>query len=55
MKVLFWIGLAMVVCWGILLLGLKITVSEIHLVLILGAILIGWGLLQRQFSSPHGI
>ena len=45
----------MVACWGILWLGLKITLGAIHLLLILGAILIGWGLLHRQFSSRHGI
>jgi Flp pilus assembly protein TadB len=55
MKALFWIGLALVVCWGILWLGLKIAVGAIHLMLILGALLIGWGLLHRRFSSRHGI
>jgi hypothetical protein len=55
MKAVYWIGLAMVVCWGILWLGLKIAVGAIHLMLILGALLIGWGLLHRQFSSRHGI
>ena len=50
MKVLFWIGLAMVVCWGILWLGIKIAVGAVHLLLILGAILIGWALLRREVS-----
>jgi hypothetical protein len=55
MKALFWIGIAMVVCWGIIWLGLKVAVGAIHLMLILGALLIGWGMLQRQFSSRHGV
>jgi hypothetical protein len=55
MKALFWIGLVMVVCWGLLWLGLNIALGAIHLLLILGAILIGWGLLHRQVSSRHGI
>lgn len=55
MKALFWIGLAMVICWGILWLGIKIAVGAIHLLLIGGAVLIGWGLLKRQSSSRHGI
>jgi hypothetical protein len=54
MKALFWIGIAMVICWGILWLGVKIAAGAIHVLLILGAILIGWGLLHRQFSSQHG-
>lgn len=44
----------MVVCWGVLWLGLKIAVGAIHVLLILGAVLIGWGLLNRQLSSRHG-
>ena len=47
MKVLFWIGVAMVVCWGLLWLGIKIAVGAVHLLLILGIALIGWALLRR--------
>jgi hypothetical protein len=48
MKVLFWLGVAMVICWGILWLGIKLAVSAIHLLLLLGVVLIGWGLLQTK-------
>jgi hypothetical protein len=50
MKALFWIGLALVICWGVLWLGIKIAVGAIHLLLLLGVILIGWGLLRRGAS-----
>lgn len=44
MKVLVWIGLAMIVCWGILWLGVKMAVGAVHLLLLLGLVLVGWGL-----------
>lgn len=50
MKALFWIGLALVICWGVLWLGIKIAVGAIHLLFLLGVILIGWGLLRRGAS-----
>jgi hypothetical protein len=48
MKVLFWLGVAMVICWGILWLGIKLAVGAIHLLLLLGVVLIGWGLLHTK-------
>ncbi len=48
MKALFWIGLAMMICWGILWLGMKIAVGAIHALLILGAVLVGLALLRRH-------
>jgi hypothetical protein len=47
MKALLWIGVVMVVCWGILWLGIKIAVGAIHLLLILGVALIAWGLVNH--------
>ena len=47
MKVLVWIGIAMVICWGLLWLGIKIAVGAVHLLLLLGLVLIGWGLLHK--------
>jgi hypothetical protein len=47
MKLLVWIGIAMVICWGLLWLGIKIAVGAVHLLLLLGVVLIGWGLLRR--------
>lgn len=47
MKALFWIGLAMVICWGILWLGVKVAIGAVHALLILGVALLGWGLLRR--------
>jgi hypothetical protein len=48
MKVLFWLGVGMVICWGILWLGIKLAVGAIHLLLLLGVVLIGWGLLHTK-------
>jgi hypothetical protein len=46
MKLLFWLGVAMVLAWGLLWLGIKIAVGAVHLLLLLGVVLIGWGLLK---------
>ncbi len=51
MKVLLWIGIVMVVSWGLLWLGVKIAVGAIHLLLILGIALIGWALIKSQTRS----
>ena len=63
MKILVWLGIALVVCWGILwlgmpggiflsLVGIKIAVGAIHLLLLLGAALIVWGFIQGRKSVP---
>lgn len=51
MKVLFWFGVAMIVCWGLLWLGIKIAVGAVHLLLVLGIALIGWALLRGGAGS----
>jgi hypothetical protein len=53
MKILVWLGIALVVCWGILWLGIKMAVGAIHLLLLLGAVLIVWGFIQGRKSVPH--
>jgi hypothetical protein len=45
-KFLVWIGIAMVICWGVLWLGIKMAIGAVHLLLLLGVVLIGWGLLH---------
>lgn len=52
MKVSVWIGLALVVAWGILWLGIKMAIGAIHLLLILGLIAIAWGLVGRAGTNP---
>ena len=47
MKFLVWIGAAMVICWGVLWLGIKMAIGAVHLLLLLGVVLIGWGLLHK--------
>jgi uncharacterized membrane protein (DUF485 family) len=51
MKALVWIGLAMVIAWGALWLGIKIAFGAVHLLLLLGIVLIVWGLVHKG-SSP---
>lgn len=50
MKALFWIGVAMMICWGILWLGVKIAIGAVHALLILGAVLVGLALLRHKTS-----
>ncbi|MDY6945670.1 MAG: hypothetical protein SXG53_08120 [Pseudomonadota bacterium] len=53
MKPLVWLGIGLVVAWGILWLGIKMAVLAVHLLLIIGVVLIGWGLLHRgNADSP---
>lgn len=48
MKALLWIGIAMMICWAILWLGVKIAVGAIHALLIIGAVLVGLALVRRH-------
>jgi len=51
-KFLVWIGVAMVICWGVLWLGIKMAIGAVHLLLALGIVLIGWGLLHKGGTTP---
>lgn len=51
MKLLVWIGIAMMICWAVLWLGIKIAIGAVHLLLLLGAALVIWGLLQKGRST----
>jgi hypothetical protein len=46
-KFLVWIGIAMVICWGVLWLGIKMAIGAVHLLLLLGVVLIVWGVLRK--------
>jgi hypothetical protein len=52
MKFLVWIGVALVVAWAVLWLGIKIAMGAIHALLILGLIAIAWGVLRGARSGP---
>lgn len=53
MKPLVWLGIALIIAWGVLWLGIKMAVFAVHLLLLVGVLLIGWGLLHRgQASGP---
>ena len=51
MKPLVWLGIALVIAWGVLWLGIKMAVFAVHLLLVIGVVLIGWGLLQRSQAN----
>ena len=48
MRFLAWLGIAMVLCWGLLWLGIKIAVGAVHLLLLLGIVLIAVGFFKRR-------
>lgn len=52
MHALVWIGIALVVIWGVLWLGLHIVSGLIHLVIIAGVVLVIMGLVRRASPSP---
>lgn len=41
----------MVVCWGFLWLGIKLAVGAVHLLLLLGVVLIAWGLFHKATAK----
>jgi hypothetical protein len=51
MKVAIWIGIAMVICWGVLWLGIKMAIAAVHLLLLLGVALIAWGVISLGRSA----
>jgi hypothetical protein len=52
MKPLVWLGIALVVAWGVLWLGIKMAVLAVHALLLVGLALIVWGLVQRGQANP---
>ncbi len=42
-----WLGIALLVLWAVLWLGLKIVSGVIHLLVIAGVVLLVWGLVKR--------
>lgn len=51
MKALMWLGSGLIVAWAVLWLGIKMAVFAVHLLLLFGVALIGWGLLHGNRSS----
>jgi uncharacterized membrane protein (DUF485 family) len=52
MRLMAWIGIAMVLCWALLWLGIKIAVGAVHLLLVLGIALIVLGFFKRGAANP---
>jgi Flp pilus assembly protein TadB len=51
MKPLVWLGIALVVAWAVLWLGVKMAVFAVHALLLIGVALIVWGLLHRGHAD----
>ena len=47
MQALVGLGVALVVLWAFLWLGLKIAAGAIHILFLLGLVLVVWGLIKR--------
>jgi hypothetical protein len=48
MHTLAWVGIALLVCWTILTLGLGIPSGIVHVFAVVGLILLVWGLMKRS-------
>ena len=48
MKFLSWLGVAFIILWLVLWLGVKMVVGAVHLLLVLGLVLIVWGVVQAR-------
>jgi hypothetical protein len=51
MKPLVWLGIALVLAWAVLWLGIKMAVFAVHALLLIGVVLIVWGLLHRGHAE----
>jgi hypothetical protein len=47
MHVLAWLGIVLLVLWAVLWLGFKIVSGVVHLLVIIGVVLLVWGLLKK--------
>jgi hypothetical protein len=47
MSALVWLGIILVVLWAVLWLGFHIVAGAIHLLVIVGVVLLVWGLVKR--------
>jgi hypothetical protein len=48
MHTLAWVGIALLVCWTILTLGLGVPSGIVHVFAVVGLILLVWGLMKRS-------
>jgi hypothetical protein len=47
MNVLVWVGIALLVLWAALWLGFKIVSGLVHLLVLIGVVLLIWGLVKK--------
>ncbi|HEX7116027.1 MAG TPA: hypothetical protein VF193_12920 [Steroidobacter sp.] len=53
MNVVLWSGVAMIICWAVLWLGIKLAVGAIHALLLLGLVLVAWAVISRARTRVH--
>lgn len=51
---LIWLGIVLVVLWAVLWLGFHVVGAAIHLLLIVGVVLLVWGLIRRGARAVGG-
>jgi hypothetical protein len=51
MHPMVWLGIVLVVLWAFLWLGLKIVSGVIHILVVLGVVLLVWGLIKRGANA----
>lgn len=51
MSALVWIGILLLVLWGVLWLGFNIVSGLVHLLVVVAVVMIAWGLLKRGASA----
>ena len=54
MHILVWIGVVLLVSWGILWLGFNIVSGLVHLLVVVAIAMIAWGLLKRGARAVDG-
>jgi cell division protein FtsX len=47
MSVLAWLGIALLALWAVLWLGFKIVSGIVHLLVLIGVVLLVWGLVKK--------
>ena len=47
MNVLAWVGIVLLVLWAVLWLGFKIVSGIVHLLVLIGVVLLIWGLVKK--------
>lgn len=53
MNVIAWVGIVLLVLWAVLWLGFKIVSGLVHLLVLIGVVLLIWGLMKKGARAVH--